>query len=246
MRDEQGLSRRWGLRGLLLAYPLLLIGALLSHSPALSAGAGLVLISLLLWPALVRRSRIAIALWLGAIGAGALLAWRGHTDWVLLLLPVAINAALAGLFARTLRTGERPLIARAILAIEGEERLALPGIAGYARRLTLAWSLLLASLALLLLFAALFASPEGILESAGIAGAFGLPRNSVVWAGQLGVYLAVAGFFAIEFAFRLWHFRHLPHPTLREFVHNLAKNWQRVLHDAPVPPPPSYAQRDVP
>ena len=246
MRDEQGLARRWGFRALLLSYPILLIGALLSHRGALSASAGLVLITLLLWPALVRRSATAIAVWLVAVSMGAALVGYGHTDLVLLLLPVAINAALAWLFARTLRAGERPLVARAILAIEGEQRLALPGVASYARALTRAWSLLLASLAVLLLVAALLAQPGGILDSAGATASLALPRNAVVWAGQLGVYLMVAAFFAIEFAFRLWHFRHLPHPTLKQFVHNLARNWQHVLHDAPTGPSSSVARKDPP
>jgi hypothetical protein len=214
---------------LLVAYPPLLAASLLLHRAALSAAAGLVLVSLLTWPGLVAGRRVAWALWFAAVGIGAWLAWRGHAALGLMLLPVAINAAVAWLFASTLAAGSEPLIARAIVAIEGEERLAQPGVAAYARALTIAWAVLLGAQALALAAGAVLAVPGGMLALAGVASPWPLPADLVVGYGHGGGYLVVGTFFLLEFAWRHWRLRHLPHPGPREFFGNLARNWPRLL-----------------
>src|SRR5262249_14874595 len=64
-------------------------------------------------------------------------------------LPALVAALVAWLFARTLTGARRPLIARAIAALDGAAQLQDPAIARYARRLTLAWALLQTLLALI-------------------------------------------------------------------------------------------------
>lgn len=218
---------------LLCAYPPLLVLSLWLHRGVLSAAAGLVLISLLLWPGLVGGKRLAWALWLAAVAGGALLARYDHAALGLMLLPVAINAAVAWLFGASLAADSEPLVARAIVALEGDDRLAQPGVARYARSLTLAWALLLGMQALMLLAGAVLAAPGGALDLAGVASPLPVPADAVIGYGHLGGYLVVGGFFVLEFAWRQWHLRHLPHPTAREFFHNLAKNWPRLLHARP-------------
>jgi uncharacterized membrane protein len=80
------------------------------------------------------------------------IAW-GRGDRVLDLTPALIAALVGLLFARTLRAGRRPLIARAIVALDGPHQLDDPAVARYARRLTWVWAIyqgVLAALALLL------------------------------------------------------------------------------------------------
>lgn len=222
---------------LLIAYLPLLVASLWLHRGALSAAAGLVLISLLLWPGLVGGKRLAWALWLAALAGGAALAWYDHAALGLMLPPVAINAAIAWLFGASLAADSEPLVARAIVALEGEPRLALPGVAAYARALTLAWSVLLGAQALLLAAGAVVATPGGVLDLAGSAPAWRLPSSAVIGYGHVGGYLLIGSFFVLEFTWRQWHLRHLPHPTAREFFHNLARNWPRLLHPRPASRP---------
>ena len=214
---------------LLAAYPPLLVASLWLHRGALSAAAGLVLISLLLWPGLAGGRRLAWALWLVAAGAGAWLAWRGHAALGLMLLPVAINAAIAWLFGSSLAAGAQPLVARAIVALEGDERLALPGVASYARSLTVAWTVLLGAQATALAAGAALASPGGALELAGVVSPWPLPVDTVIGYGHAGGYVVIGGFFVLEFLWRRRWLRHLPHQGPREFFGNLARNWPRLL-----------------
>ena len=211
-------------------YAPLAVASIVLHRPLLSALAAFVLVTLILWGGLVAGRRIAWILWLAASTGGAALAWHGHAALGFLLLPVAINAAIAWLFGSTLAPGDEPLVARAIAAIEGEERLAAPGVASYARGLTLAWCLLLGAQALVLAAGAVLAVPDGALAVAGVASPWPLPRNLVLAYGHLGSYLVVGAFFALEYLWRRWHLRHLPHPGAREFFHNLARHWPRLVH----------------
>ncbi|UXI68709.1 xanthomonadin biosynthesis protein [Tahibacter amnicola] len=217
---------------LLIAYFPLLVTALVTRRAVLSIAAGLVLLSVLLWPSLIRGGRVAWTFWGLSAAGGAALIVHGNADAALLLLPVLINAAIAGFFARTLLPGNRPLVARAIVAIEGEERLALPGVAGYALGLTWAWAIVLGAQALVLLAGAVLAVPGGILDDLGIAPAFAVSRDTFIWYGHVGSYGVIALCFAAEFAYRHWHLRHLPHLSARQFASNLSRNWRSIVHQA--------------
>lgn len=216
---------------LLLAYPLLLLAALWSQRSWLSAVAALDLISLLLLGGLLRGDRVAWSGWLLAVIGTALLLQRGQAAIVLLLVPVSINAGMAWFFGRTLAPGRRPLVARAILAFEGPSRLAQPGVARYARSLTWAWTLLLATQALLMLVCAAGASPNGILARIGVASPCSVPEAWANWYLHLGGFVVIGVFSVAEFAWRNWYLRHLPHDPPRTYFAKVVQNWRRILHD---------------
>lgn len=134
-----------------------------------------------------------IAAWL-ALAAAAAAAWQWSGSaalwWPLRLVPVAFVALVAAAFARTLREGRVPLVTRIAAALRGTAPAALPPAEqGYARRVTLAWAVLLGALALADLWLALHATPE-----------------QWSWLANIGDYVVIAGFMALEFAWRRHRF----------------------------------------
>ena len=210
---------------------------LLAHAAASSDGnglallAGLVLSLMLLWPGLqARRIRAWAALLLLAAG----LLWLQRQSLGLLPLyapPVLLNLFLAWLFGHTLAEGRTPLIAQFMHAVHPPP--VAPALLAYARRLTLAWSLLFVLLALLSLVLALLAVPQGLLASAGVAPPWPLPQTLWSLFANLFNYLIVGMFFVAEFAYRRRRFRDLPYRTLPEFVSGLAALgpafWRRIV-----------------
>lgn len=224
-------SRRPGGRPLplLLAYPLLaLVGALL-HRQSLSLAALALLLGLLLWPALRNRQPGAWLLWLGLLAAMAWLAAHGLAALALDAVPVLLNLLLAWVFGRTLRAGRQPLVAQFIEAIEGAPRLAMPGIARYARHLTAFWTMLLTAQALGLGVLLSCQVPGGLLLRLGAASPWPVPQAWVQGYVHLGVYLLLAAVFVLEYLFRRWHLRHLPHLGLHALLHRLALRWPQLI-----------------
>ena len=219
-------------------YAVVLFAAFASGRAWLEELAALMLVSLLLWPALRRRSAIAGALWAVAALGVALLALTGRGEVALDFIPVMVNAALCVLFARTLARGSEPLIARVIAALETPARLRLPGVAAYARGLTFAWALLLALQATLLTLLIVCAVPGGLLASFGIAPPFEITGRGWRWYLHLGSYTVVLAFIVLEYAWRRWYLRHIPHAPLPVFVAMLARRWpalvRSVMSDGPV------------
>lgn len=211
-----------------VAYFLLLFAAFATGCMVLDEFAVFALISLLLLRGLRRGSGVAWSLWLGVAILLTWLARRGLGQLALDSLPIAINAALCVMFARTLRASREPLIAHIIGVLEGPQRLALPRVAGYARHLTLAWALLLGLQACVLLVVVACTVPDGMLASFGIDPPL---RVSHVWRWylHLGSYALVLGFLVLEYAFRRWHLRHLPHPSLPVFITRLARRWPALV-----------------
>jgi uncharacterized membrane protein len=216
---------------LLLAYPLLLLAALWSGRSWVSAMAALDLISLLLLGGLLGGHALAWSAWLVALAGTGLLLRRGQADLMLLLVPVCINLGMAWFFGRTLRGAQRPLVARAIVAFEGEQRLAQPGVARYARSLTWAWTLLLGIQAALMLACAALAQPGGIFAQLGLPSPWPLAGSWTYWYLHLGGFAVIGLFSLLEFAWRHWHLRHLPHEGPRTYFAKVARNWRRVLQD---------------
>lgn len=216
---------------LLLLYPLLLLAGLWSERGWVSALAAVDLISLLLLGGLLRGSALAWLAWILAVGGTAWLLLHDHAGIMLLLVPVVINAGMAWFFGRTLLPGRRPLIARAILAFEGEPRLAQPGVRGYARSLTWAWFLLLSAQSLLMLLCAAGAEPNGVFDRLGRSIPLAVPEAWANWYLHLGGFAVIALFSVAELAFRHWHLRHLPHDPPRRYFGKVVQNWRRVLHD---------------
>lgn len=135
---------------------LAIAGAVLAHfviverfSPALGAAMALLPAAALL-ASLARRSRHRA--WVAlSIGVAALAAWvewgslERHFPSVFFVEHASINIALAFVFGRTLAPGRVPLCTRFAELLHG----ALPpDVASYTRRVTLAWTLFFALLAL--------------------------------------------------------------------------------------------------
>jgi uncharacterized membrane protein len=181
--------------------------------------------TLLFWPGLRRGNVIAILIWAAVVLVVAALALAGHGAVAIDFLPVVVNAALSLLFAHTLAHGRTPLIARLIGVIESPDRVALPRVAAYARGLTLAWAILLGAQAIVLTVLIACAVPDGALASFGIAPPFEVRGET--WRGYLhfGSYAAVLAFFAIEYAYRRWHLRHIEHIPAPQFAARLVQRW---------------------
>lgn len=213
---------------LVLCAALALAGGL-TQRHALSLAAALLL--LLAWLPRVwrRRSLAAMAVWLGLAVLLLVPAGMGHPELALMALPVVFLAAAAWLFARTLRRGEEPLIARFIRVIEGDARLALPGVRGYARGVTRFWACVLGAMAGLSLAIALLARPGGWLATFGIM-APGLPGWLLAWYPEVGCWAVLVAAFAGEYLFRRWYLRDIPHPGVRRFVTQIARRWPALIH----------------
>jgi uncharacterized membrane protein len=218
-------------------YAALLLAAFVSGRDELAGLAAFVLLGLLLGAGLRRGRALA---WLAWLGSAALLLWLGRHGRMRLALdalPVLVNALLAGVFARTLRAGSEPLIARVICVLEGAERLALPRVAPYARALTAAWALLLGAQALALAIVLACRVPDGALAAFGVVPPLAL--EGAAWRAYLqwGGYALVPAFLVLEYAFRRVWLRALPHAPLPLFLARLAQRWPALLHslahDAP-------------
>jgi uncharacterized membrane protein len=216
---------------LLLLYPLLLLLAYALQRSWISALAAVDLVSLLLLGGLRSGNRLAWIAWVSAIAGTLWLLQRRQAEIVLLLVPVFINAGMAWFFGRTLLPGRRPLVARAILAFEGEQRLAQPGVRRYARSLTWAWTLLLGTQSLVMLACAAGATPNGVFSRLGLPAPFAVPEYWANWYLHLGGFVVIGLFSVAEFGWRHWHLRHLPHDTPRRYFGKVVQNWRRVLHD---------------
>ncbi|MEI7035385.1 xanthomonadin biosynthesis protein [Fulvimonas yonginensis] len=214
---------------LLLAYPLLAIAGALTHRQAFSLAAIVLLLSLLLWPALRTGRPVPWLLWLGLLAGLAWLALHGLVVLALDAVPVLVNLLLAWLFGRTLRAGAQPLVARFIEAIEGTPRLAMPGIARYARQLTWFWTVLLGVQGIVLAGLLLCEVPGGVLAALGHRPPWPLPAGWVQGYVHAGGYALIVAAFVLEYLFRRWHLRHLPHLALPVLLHRLALRWPHLI-----------------
>ena len=145
---------------------------------------------IVLLPSLLRAR---LAAWTALCGSALVLWWLSASPQVwlpLLLVPVACVALVAFGFARTLRRGRVPLVTRIVAALDGSTPHALaPELQAYARRLTLAWAVLLSALAAFDLAMALLAS-----------------REQWSWLANIGDYVVIGGFMLLEFAWRRHRF----------------------------------------
>jgi hypothetical protein len=229
-------SRRAWRACVAVAYVAVIVAALASKRAWLEELAAFLVVSLVLWPGLRRLSPAAIALWIAASAGIAALARAGLGDLALDFLPVLVNAALCVLFARTLAPHSEPLIARLIAVLESPERVALPRVAGYARALTRLWAIVLGAQALLLTALIFCAVPDGLLARSGIAPPVAIAGDEWRWLVDLGSYATVVVLLVVEYAFRRWYLRHIPHVSLPVFMGRLVRRWpalaRSVMHDS--------------
>lgn len=192
---------------LAVVYPFLAHAASLRQDGVLAALALFDVVLIVLLEPLLRRRGWAWTLLL-ALGAGlVLLAQSPHALLPLLLMPVTFLGLVAYLFGRTLLAGRIPLISKIVAVIEGKPASALtPELRRYTRNLTLAWTLLLSTLALLNGLLALIAVPGGLLPSVGIVPPVTVSRVQWSWFANLLDYGIVGGFFVFEYLYRKWRF----------------------------------------
>lgn len=220
-------SRRFPLL-LLLSYPLLAVTGVLTGRQIFPLLALSALLTALMWSRLLGRRLGPWVAWLGALGVLGLL-WRYRlADLLLEALPLLVSALLAYWFGRTLATTE-PLVARFIVVLEGAERLARPGVARYARQVTWYWTLLLGGQALLLSVLLVGGQPDGLLVRLGVATPWHLPGRLVAGWLHLGGYLLMVVAFALEYAYRRWHLRHLEHLSTRQMITQLVRHWPQLV-----------------
>jgi uncharacterized membrane protein len=144
----------------------------------------------------------------------------GFGDALLDTTPALVAALVGWMFARTLLRDRRPLIARAVVAMDGPQLLEDPAVARYTRRLTLIWALYQAALAAIALILALCAW-YGPLRWPALPG----PRLfGVVW-----LPLAVAALVLAEFVLRPRLLPQAPPRSLYAFVRDLVRAWPALL-----------------
>lgn len=222
---------------LLLAWPPLALAGALSQRQGFDVASLVVLLvasGLLL---LGRQRPLASLLWL--LSAVALLAAAavGRLQLALDVVPILANVALAWLFGHTLAAGRTPLVAQVIRVLEGEDGLRGPGVARYARQVTLFWTLLLAAQAVVLTVLLLCSVPGGLLATQGWTSPLPVPQAWTAWYTHLGAWLLPVAAMALEYGFRRWHMRHVPQPGLRRFIVQLVACWPQLLRSMLAPAP---------
>ena len=151
---------------------------------------------------------------LPTLAAGAalvVLVARGFPPLPLLLQPVLIPASIAFTFGRTLRPGRTPLVERVVRGFHAPEA-PHPAALRYARKVTCAWALLLAGVALANAMLAACLSPGGLLELAGMTPPLQVSPATFAWFSNTGTYLLIGAMFVLELALRAWL---LPHDRFR-------------------------------
>ncbi|MGA9334608.1 MAG: hypothetical protein WBV39_10065 [Rudaea sp.] len=158
---------------------------------------------------------------LGLLAVGVLAV--GGVAPMLASLPSLICAFVAWLFARTLYGGRRPLIARAIAAIDGAAHLDDVQVARYARRLTKVWVVWQSAFAMLGAAVALHANGRFLPQSTYFPGP--------VEFGAIILPLAVALLFLGEFFLRPLLLPQAPRHALWWFATRLVRAWPQLLGD---------------
>ncbi len=209
--------------GAVFGVAALFLAAYVTANVWLNDAAVFALVSLLLQSGLRRRKPLAWIAWLACAAALAALGNRGNGRLALDALPAILNAAFCGVFSCSLARGATPLIARIIEAIEGRARLALPRVAAYARALTWGWALLLGAQAVLLAWFAL--------RDLGVTAHSGLSDSPLRWYLHFGGFAVVPAFLIVEYVFRRWWLRHIPHAPLPQFLVQLARNWPALVRN---------------
>ncbi len=205
----------------------------LARDARIAAAALLAVITLAFAPALWRGRRMVWGVWLAGMLLGGWLIAGSHARNLLDLVPVAIGITLCWIFARTLRRGRQPFIARAIIAVDGPARLREPGVAAYARGLTFAWTGFFVILAGTALLVALCVVPDGLLANFDMQSPLVISRPLVRMLHWTSL-AAMLAFFVLEYAYRLWHLRHLEQIPAHTFVTRLIRRWPQLLRDSPM------------
>lgn len=206
---------------LALAYPLLAHAAAWTQRPGLVlAAAAVLLLAVLAAPLSRGRPWAMVALVLGAAGLWGLHA-TGQAMLPLYLPPVLLNLFMAWVFGASLTGGGEALLTRVARVMHGEGPLP-EGVAGYTRRLTLAWTLLFLALAVLSLVLALLATPDGLLLAAGVVPPVTVAQATWSLFANILNYVLVAALLVGEFLWRRHRFPDTDHGGLAGFLRRMA------------------------
>ena len=208
---------------LLAAYLPLAHFAGTRHSPMMAALAlGDLALLVLIEPLLRRR----LAAWLTLAATVLVLIALAHSRFALtplLLVPALFTAMVSGWFARSLRPGREPLIAKVVSALYAQSGMPLsPRHHSYTRHLTLAWALLLALMTLVNLTLALIAVPDGVLAQFGIDAPVTVTNAQWSLIANVANYGVMGGFMLIEFQLRKWVFPVRPYRNAFDFARRMA------------------------
>lgn len=207
-----------------LAYPPLAYWATRDGGgPAAALALGDLALVFLVDPLLRRRAWAWIAVLALAAGLHALA--QGEAAQTLLLAPpVLFLALLAWLFGRSLRAPRIALITRIVAGLHETPAAQLPpGLLRYTRRLTFAWALLLALLAVANGVLACIEVPGGVLARLGFAPAWAITREHGSLLANLVNYGFIGVFFIGEYALRGRYFKEQPYRHFFDFLHRMGK-----------------------
>lgn len=187
----------------------------------------------LLRPLLLPRA----SAWAALAACAAVLFALAHSSYALLplmLVPSTLIGLVAYGFGRTLMRGRVPLITRMVAGLDAIPASALAAdLRDYTRRLTLAWAVLLGSLALLNLLLAAIVVPNGMLAMLGVASPLPVSQTHVSWLGGAANLGIMCGFFLVEFSIRQ---RRFPgrYRNLLDFMQQMRQLgpafWRDVMH----------------
>jgi hypothetical protein len=208
---------------LLMAYLPLAHYAGTRHSPTLAVLALGDLALLVLIEALLRRR---LAAWLAMAATVLALIALARSQYALtplLLVPSVFTAMIGWWFARSLRPGREPLIAKVVGALYAQGGIPLtPRHRSYTRQLTLAWALLLALMTVVNLTLALIAEPDGVLAQFGIVAPVTVTNAQWSWIANIANYGVLAGFMLLEFQLRKRIFPVRPYRNAFDFARRMA------------------------
>src|SRR5690606_15252904 len=91
------------------------------------------------------------------------------------------------------------------------------------------WAGLLATQAALLGAMLCCQVPGGLLARLGVASPWPIAQAWVQAYLHLGVYLVLGAVFVLEYLFRRWHLRHVPHLGLHTLLHRLMRRWPQLV-----------------
>ncbi len=223
-----------------LRLALLAIYAPLAHfagtlqSPLLAVLALADLALMVLIEGLLRRR---LAAWLAlALSAVALfvLAQSRHALMPLLLVPPLFTAMIGWWFARSLRPGREPIIAKVVGALYARAGMPLSERhRRYTRGLTMAWAVLLGLLTVVNLVLALIAVPDGVLMQLGIEAPVTVTNAQWSLVANIANYGVLGGFALIEYHARKFMFPVRPYRNIVDFGRQMAALgpafWQRFF-----------------
>lgn len=186
----------------LIAYPLVTHFSIVTGYPASAVFALAMLVAMVRINRSRRSQAIAVA---AAVSGTVALVWIGgrHIVWLLYAVPVLINVSLCLVFATSLLTGETPVVTRYSRIMRGELP---PAIADYTRKVTRAWAIFFAAMALECVLLAAYAP---------------LPIWSLF--ANLLNYVAVGLAFAVEYFIRIRYLAQYPHPGFIRFLNSLIR-----------------------